>query len=56
VKWAVEMADKFEPEFDALREDVQTEILALSVVLEDFGPQLGRAPALTRSRVPVTPT
>ncbi len=42
VKWAVEMADEFEPEFDALHEDVQTEILALSVVLEEFGPQLGR--------------
>lgn len=36
------MADEFEPEFDALREDVQTEILALSIVLEEFGPQLGR--------------
>jgi hypothetical protein len=33
VKWAVEMADEFEPEFDALHEDVQTEILALSLVL-----------------------
>jgi hypothetical protein len=42
VKWAVEMANEFEPEFDALHEDVQTEILALSVVLEEFGPQLGR--------------
>ena len=42
VKWAVEMADEFEPEFDALHEDVQVEILALSLVLEEFGPQLGR--------------
>lgn len=42
MKWAVEIADKFEPEFDALNEDVQTEILALSIVLEQFGPQLGR--------------
>ena len=40
--WAVEMADEFEPEFDALHDDVQTEILALSLVLEEFGPQLGR--------------
>jgi hypothetical protein len=38
------MADDFAPEFDALHEDVQTEILALSVVLEEFGPQLGPAP------------
>jgi hypothetical protein len=36
------MADEFEPEFDALDQNVQTEILALSLVLEEFGPQLGR--------------
>lgn len=36
------MADEFEPDFDALHKDVQTEILALSLVLELFGPQLGR--------------
>src|SRR5580698_5894326 len=36
------MAAEFEPEFDALQEDVRTEILALSLVLEEFGPQLGR--------------
>jgi hypothetical protein len=35
------MADEFEPEFDALHEDVRTE-MALSLVLEEFGPQLGR--------------
>ena len=42
VKWAVEMADEFEREFEVLHEEVQTEILALSLVLEQFGPQLGR--------------
>jgi hypothetical protein len=42
VKWAVEMADEFEREFDVLHEQVRTEILALSLVLEQFGPQLGR--------------
>jgi hypothetical protein len=42
VKWVVEMADEFEREFDVLHEEVQTEILALSLVLEQFGPQLGR--------------
>jgi hypothetical protein len=42
VKWAVEMADEFKPEFDALHQDVRIEILALSLVLERFGPQLGR--------------
>ncbi len=36
------MADEFEPEFDALREEVRMEILALSLLLEQFGPQLGR--------------
>jgi hypothetical protein len=36
------MADEFEPEFRALQEDVRTEILALALVLERFGPQLGR--------------
>jgi hypothetical protein len=41
------MADEFEPEFDALPESVQTEILALAVVLEQFGPQLGRPRADT---------
>lgn len=42
VSWDVEIGDEFEPEFDALHEDVQTEILALSKVLQQFGPQLGR--------------
>jgi hypothetical protein len=42
VRWAVEMADEFEPEFDVLHENVRTEILASSLVLKEFGPQLGR--------------
>lgn len=42
VGWAVEIGDEFEAEFDALHEDVQIEILALSLVLQQFGPQLGR--------------
>jgi hypothetical protein len=42
VKWALEMADEFEPKFDELQEDVLTDILALSLVLEEVGPQLGR--------------
>lgn len=42
MKWAVEMADEFEPEFRALHEDVRIEVLALSIVLQQFGPQLGR--------------
>lgn len=42
VRWAVEIGDEFEPEFDRLPEDVRTEILALALLLEQFGPQLGR--------------
>lgn len=42
--WVVEIGDEFEfePEFDALHEDVRTEMLALSRLLQQFGPQLGR--------------
>jgi hypothetical protein len=36
------MADEFKPEFDALHEDVRTEVLALALVIQEFGPQLGR--------------
>jgi hypothetical protein len=42
VKWAVEIADEFKPEFDALGQHVRTEVLALARVLQEFGPQLGR--------------
>lgn len=38
----VEIGDEFKPEFDALHEDVRTEILALSRLLQKFGPELGR--------------
>ncbi len=47
VRWAVEIGDEFQPEFDELHEDVQTEILALSRLLQQFGPQLGRPRADT---------
>jgi hypothetical protein len=40
--WAVEIGDEFEPEFDALDPDVRDEILALALLLEKIGPQLGR--------------
>ena len=42
MSWVVEFGDEFEPEFDALHQDVQTEILALSRLLQQFGPQLKR--------------
>ena len=41
-RWTVEIGDEFEPEFNELHEDVRTEVLALSRVLQQFGPQLGR--------------
>ena len=41
-RWVVEIADEFALEFQALDEDVQTEILALSRLLQQFGAQLGR--------------
>ena len=47
VGWAVEIGDEFQPEFDELHEDVRTEILALSRLLQQFGPQLGRPRADT---------
>jgi hypothetical protein len=42
VRWIVEIGDEFDPEFKELHEDVRIEILALSRVLQQFGPQLGR--------------
>jgi len=47
VSWVVEIGDEFEPEFDDLHEDVRMEILALTRLLQQFGPQWGRL-ALTR--------
>jgi hypothetical protein len=42
MKWQVLIGDEFEPEFFALADEVQTEILALTRLLQQFGPQLGR--------------
>jgi hypothetical protein len=42
VSWIVEIGDEFKPEFFGLAEDVQTEILALARLLQQFGPRLGR--------------
>lgn len=41
-RWVVEIGDEFMPEFCELDEDVQTEILALTRLLQQFGPRLGR--------------
>ena len=42
MKWEVEFHKDFDPEFDALPEEVRTELLAHTRLLEQFGPQLGR--------------
>ncbi len=40
--WVVELADEFEAELRDLPEDVQIEVLALALLLQQFGPRLGR--------------
>ena len=52
MSWIVEIGDEFKPEFFKLHEDVQMEILALTCLLQQFGPQLGRprVDTLTGSR------
>jgi hypothetical protein len=42
VKWTVEFHRDFDPEFDPLPDDVQSEVLAHALLLNRFGPLLGR--------------
>ena len=42
MSWTVEIAEEFEPEFFALPLNVRRTILAVSRLLREFGPQLGR--------------
>ncbi len=42
MKWTVKFYEKFEEEFDELRLEVRDELLAHALLLEEFGPQLGR--------------
>jgi hypothetical protein len=42
MQWDVEFYEDFEPEFDALAEEVQDELLAKALLLAEFGPELGR--------------
>jgi hypothetical protein len=42
VTWVVPVGDEFEPEFNDLPEEVQTDILALARLLQQFAPRLGR--------------
>jgi hypothetical protein len=53
--WAVEFHDEFDPEFDALAEAVQDELLAQLKLLERIGPALGRL-VWTRFTARRTPT
>ncbi|RBP08636.1 hypothetical protein DFR50_12422 [Roseiarcus fermentans] len=46
-RWKVAFVDAFEPEFEALPEAVQDELLASAKLLAAFGPQLGRPHADT---------
>lgn len=47
--WTVANHDAFDPEYDALPEAVQDELLAMTALLEVYGPQLGRPHADTLS-------
>jgi len=40
--WIISNHDAFDPEFDALPEAVQDELLAVAALLETYGPSLGR--------------
>ena len=42
VDWVVEFDDEFESELQGLDEDVPDELLALSLLVKRFCPQLGR--------------
>jgi hypothetical protein len=47
MKWIIEIGDEFVPEFQALKEEVRIEILAMTRLLQQLGPQLGRPRADT---------
>lgn len=45
--WTVRNLDDFDPEFEALPVEVQDELLAMTALLETYGPTLGRPHADT---------
>ena len=47
--WTIATHDAFDPEYDALPEAVQDELLAMMQLLATYGPQLGRPHADTLS-------
>jgi hypothetical protein len=48
VRWSIEIGDEFEPEYDSLPDQVQDELLAMTRLLQQFGPQLKRPHADNR--------
>lgn len=42
MKWSIVLHEKFETEFDEFNHEVQDQLLAHALLLEEFGPQLGR--------------
>jgi hypothetical protein len=52
--WTVRNHDAFDPEFDALPIEVQDELLAMTALLESYGPALGRPHAETLAGSPNT--
>jgi len=42
MEWTVLIGDEFEPEFLELPKDVHDEVLAMALLLQQFGPNLGR--------------
>jgi len=47
VGWTVEIGDEFQPEYEDLPDEVQDELLAMTRLLQRFGPQLKRPHADT---------
>jgi len=47
VGWIVEIGDEFQPEFENLPAEVRDELLAMTRLLQQFGPQLKRPHADT---------
>lgn len=42
IKWKVSFHDEFDPEFEAFSEDVQNELLAVALALQQLGPAADR--------------
>jgi len=42
MKWTVIFCDEFDAEFQNMQEDLQDELLAHALLLQEFGPNLGR--------------